>query len=352
MKIQKFEIQELNIPLKVSFQHSTATRNETESVLVKAHTDAGNIGLGEGCPRSYVTGESITTALDFIAEHQSELARISSVVDLTEWVSIHESDIDTNPAAFSAIEISLLNALALDDGVKVEQLLGLPKIAGVFCYTAVLGTQNPKTFHSQLEQYKAVGFKDFKVKLFGEPGIDRPNLDILGNELGSGKRVRFDANNIWNNAGDAIGYLEAIGSDYFAIEEPVTAKMYADLALIHKQLGKQIILDESFLKIQDFEFIQEDPKPWIINLRISKMGGIIRSLSIAEKAKKLGIPIIIGAQVGETSILTRAAITVANAYRSNLIAQEGAFGTQLLSYDLLSPSLSFGAGGLLEFPQD
>jgi len=41
------------------------------------------------------------------------------------------------------------------------------------------------------------------------------------------------------------------------------------------------------------------------------MGGILRSLAIAEQAKQIGIPIIIGAQVGETSILTRAALTLA-----------------------------------------
>ena len=136
------------------------------------------------------------------------------------------------------------------------------------------------------------------------------------------------------------------------MEEPIIAKKYEQLKLIHKKLGKKIILDESFLNLRDFEYIQDDPSPWIINLRVSKMGGIIRSLTIAAKASELGIPIIIGAQVGETSILTRAAITVANAYKKNLIAQEGAYGTHLLSYDLVNPSISFGAGGVLEIPQD
>ena len=77
------------------------------------------------------------------------------------------------------------------------------------------------------------------------------------------------------------------------------------------------------------------------------MGGILRSLSIAEKAKQAGIPVIIGAQVGETSILTRAALTIANVYRDNLLAQEGAFGTRLLERDLIEPPLMFGKGGIL-----
>lgn len=77
------------------------------------------------------------------------------------------------------------------------------------------------------------------------------------------------------------------------------------------------------------------------------MGGLLRSLSIARKAKTLGIPIIIGAQVGETSILSRSALTIANSYRDILIAQEGAFGTNLLEYDITDQSLMFGKKGIL-----
>ncbi len=352
MKIHEFKIEELKIPFKVSFQHSTASRSETESVLVKAHTDTGNTGLGEGCPRSYVTGESIGTALDFFGKYQSELVYISSVNELTEWASTYRVEIDSNPAAFSAIEISLLNALALEEGITIEQLLGLPKIAGEFHYTAVLGTQDPSLFRSQLEKYKAVGFRDYKVKLFGDKAIDQQNLNLLGNQLEPDNRIRFDANNHWASAGDAIHYLKQLNGSFFAVEEPITANRYEDLKIIYRELGKKIILDESFLKLEDFWNIQEDTHPWIINLRVSKMGGILRSLAIAAKASELGIPIIIGAQVGETSILTRAAITVANAHRKILIAQEGAYGTHLLSYDAVDPSISFGAGGVLEIPQD
>ncbi len=56
---------------------------------------------------------------------------------------------------------------------------------------------------------------------------------------------------------------------------------------------------------------------------------------------------IVGAQVGETSILTRAALTLASGYRTSLIAQEGAFGTHLLERDVIDPPLMFGVGGKL-----
>ena len=56
---------------------------------------------------------------------------------------------------------------------------------------------------------------------------------------------------------------------------------------------------------------------------------------------------IVGAQVGETSLLTRAAFTVAQAARDGLVAQEVAFGP-CSSRDLCDPPLMFGADGALD----
>jgi L-alanine-DL-glutamate epimerase-like enolase superfamily enzyme len=77
------------------------------------------------------------------------------------------------------------------------------------------------------------------------------------------------------------------------------------------------------------------------------MGGLLRALTVAAQAEALGISIVVGAQVGETSILTRTALTVANQYRGILMAQEGAFGTHLLEYDICDPPLMFGKAGRL-----
>jgi L-alanine-DL-glutamate epimerase-like enolase superfamily enzyme len=87
---------------------------------------------------------------------------------------------------------------------------------------------------------------------------------------------------------------------------------------------------------------------WLINIRVSKMGGLMRSLDVVDAARAAGIGIIVGAQVGETSVLTRTALTVARAAAGSLMAQEGGFGTLLLERDVCDPPLMFGAGGVLE----
>jgi L-alanine-DL-glutamate epimerase-like enolase superfamily enzyme len=78
------------------------------------------------------------------------------------------------------------------------------------------------------------------------------------------------------------------------------------------------------------------------------MGGLLRSLVVAQRCRERGFAMIVGAQVGETSLLTRAALIVAQAARDIVIAQEGAYGTLLLEHDICEPPLMFGRGGELD----
>jgi hypothetical protein len=67
-----------------------------------------------------------------------------------------------------------------------------------------------------------------------------------------------------------------------------------------------------------------------------------------DAARAAGIDVVVGAQVGETSILTSAGLTAAHAAGDLLVAQQGAFGTHLLARDVCDPPLIFGAGGVLD----
>ena len=160
--------------------------------------------------------------------------------------------------------------------------------------------------------------------------------------------MRFDANNLWNDPDRAITYLREMDYPIFALEAPLAARSYDSFRKVRLVLGTPIVLDESFSKMGDFDSLEGDAKNWIINLRVSKMGGIVRSLAIAERARELRIKLIIGAQVGEPSLLTRAALAIANNHRDQVMAQEGAFGTHLLKWDICDPPIMFSRGGVLK----
>lgn len=349
MHIQELRLSAPRIPFKVAFKHASAERSETSSLWVEALSQAGARGCGESCPRPYVTGETIETARDFFARHEASVrASISDFASMQGWVEAHSVEIDANPAAWCAIELASLDALAQEAKVPVEKLLSLPPLSGRFQYTAILGDMQSGAFAAMASQYAAMGFRDFKIKLSGDPSRDGDKVAALAMLDATDIRVRADANNLWRRAADAIDYVRALDYPFFALEEPVAPNEYGELARIGQALNAQIVLDESFLRIDQLDYLRSEPGRWLLNVRVSKMGGLLRSLAIVEAARAAHIAVIVGAQVGETSLLTRAALTVAHAAQTNLVAQEGAFGTMLLERDVCDPPLMFGRGGVLD----
>ncbi|MCA9472669.1 MAG: hypothetical protein MRJ96_00890 [Nitrospirales bacterium] len=337
----------LAIPFKQVFAHASAVRAQTESVLVMAASETGNIGIGEGCPRQYVTGEMFQTCEQFFNEYQAVWATFQNLEDINSWLETHTTEIDLNPAIWCAVELALLDLLGKESQKSIETVVGVPELQGNYQYSAVLGTDSLAAYQKQLQQFVALGFTDFKIKVTGTIADDVKKVEMLNNAHVTNVRIRLDANNLWKTSCEAIDYLHQFDCPFLGIEEPVQAGDYAGCKQIYESLGVPIILDESFLRLDQFRHLEDAPKAWIINIRISKMGGILRSLAIAEQAKRCGIPIIIGAQVGETSILSRVALTVANTFRENLLAQEGGFGTYLLEYDITDRPLMFGKNGIL-----
>jgi len=348
------EAEPLRLNLKTTIRHAAATRNEGESIWVQAKRN-GNTGYGEGCPRVYVAGDDLDASLTWIKKNfSSGKVNFETLEDLKQWAEGNEKKIDNYPSAWCAIEMAMLDLLSRERGCTVEKLLGLDD--GKLCgrYTAVLGDDKKWKYTTLADEYLIRGISDFKIKLSGNLERDIEKLDIL-EELSVQHhakpiRIRLDANNLWKNrCEEAIEYTMMLGTGRaFAIEEPVRAKNAEDISKFSTATGLPVILDESLCTLDDLSLYRNVAGKFIANIKISKMGGLIRSLKMIEELKKLGWPVIIGCHVGETSLLTRAALVISGATGDSLIAHEGAFGDYLVEREPVSPILKFGRQGLLD----
>jgi len=349
MLLQSIRAGTLSIPFTTAFKHASAERAATQALWVELVAQGGVIGFGEGCPREYVSTESMETALDFVRRHQREwLEGIRSVSALERWVSDYGSEIDANPAAWTAVELAMLDTLGKSEACSLEALLGLGELDGCFRYTAVLGDNSPEGFQQQLAQYLKAGFSSFKVKVSGDADRDIAKIRALEAAGIAPSAVRADANNLWRDADTAIGHLRFLNFPFFALEEPLAAGDFTGLGKVAEALATRIILDESILREDQLRLCKDPAERWIVNLRVSKMGGVIRSLRFLKAVRERGLSVIVGAHVGETSVLARAALTIAQSARGVLLAQEGAFGTHLLARDVAEPPLMFGRGGVID----
>lgn len=63
----RLELRRFEARFRMRFTHASASRSQACSVVCIARGDDGVNGYGEGCPRDYVTRETIETAAAFFA---------------------------------------------------------------------------------------------------------------------------------------------------------------------------------------------------------------------------------------------------------------------------------------------
>lgn len=347
------EVQPLCVRLKATVRHAGATRNEGESVWVKAERK-GITGYGEGCPRSYVAGDDLESSVLWVQEiFSAGKVHFNTFEDIKKWVKKNSNLIDRYPSAWCATEMALLDLFSREKNCSVETLLGMDGCERRGRYTAVLGDDKIWKFTNLADQYLIRGISDFQIKMNGKLEKDRAKLEILEDLCKQHNvpdvRIRLDANNFWaGRPEEAINYLKALNGPVFAVEEPVGACDAKDISQVSTATGLPVILDESLCTLDDLSHYINLPGKFIANIKISRVGGIIRTLRMIKELKKLGWPIIIGCHVGETSLLTRAALIPAHAAGENLIAQQGAFGDYLVEREPVDPILKFGRNGMLD----
>ena len=202
VKIRDLQARLLDIPFRLRFKHHAADRSRTQTLLVRTRTLTGQVGFGEGCPREYVTGETLESCLGFVKRHAFSLTEeICTLDDLKGWLEHHEQDIDSNPAAWCAVELSLLDAISKDLGQNIEELLSAPTISGEFAYTAVLGETSDAALSKLVSQYVQMGlrwclFRNDSSRMIGTEVLASKrlrtsnSLALSGSSRANGRKVR------------------------------------------------------------------------------------------------------------------------------------------------------------------
>jgi muconate cycloisomerase len=192
--------------------------------------------------------------------------------------------------------------------------------------------------------YRLYGFRQIKVKV-GITGQDDPaRLWAIRRRIGRNVELRVDANEAWaaDEAAERIRALEPAG--VACVEQPVPHSDVETLAGVRKQVNVPIMLDESLCSMIDAE--RATAGGWCdrFNLRLSKCGGLLPTLRLAQFARERGLTYQLGCQIGETAVLSAAGRAFA-ASVEDLMAVEGSFDRHLVREPLAREDITFRRGG-------
>ena len=341
-----------HLPLRQKFRHATAEREVNEGVLVQLELADGSVGLGEGIPRPYVTGETMNSALEIIQETYA--ARLAGPHPLAEGPVAGSALGVWHNAAWCACELAYLDAAARSAGLSVADLLGRAlnrpvartirqRVAGV------IGADKPDDVARRLWLMRLFGLRDFKLKV--GCSSDHTSLTICREQLrramAAGRAtLRVDANGIWTleEARQACRWMAPLG--VAAVEQPLRRGDEADLPQLRAEAGLPIMLDESLVSERGAAELLAAGAADAWNLRLTKNGGLLATLRLADLALKNGITLMLGALVGESGILSAAGRVVLQLV-PEIRYLENSYGNLLLRHDLVRERTRFGYGGKL-----
>jgi len=353
MHIESLTIYQLRIPFHQSFRHALQSREESDAVIVKVTDGKGRSGFGESLPRAYVTGETTDSMVAHVRGRLAPAIFAETFAPgwetleylqaaLPKWTEVdkdHRVVVAWN-AAFCAVELALLDWSLRADHCALADLL--PPVRAEVVYSGVISADTPADAAALARRMARLGLRQIKVKV--GTGDDIARLEAVRRAAGVGVELRADANGAWS-ASEAIANLQQLaGFKLQAIEQPVAAADLAGMKQVREEGGIPVMADESLITLEQARRLIEMKAADYFNIRLSKCGGIAGGLAIARLARDAGIKIQVGAQVGETGILSAAGRAFA-AHLPALAFAEGSFGSWLLSEDVTFENVAFGLGG-------
>jgi muconate cycloisomerase len=349
----------VDLPFKVAFKHAAAARTTSDSLFLRVGLDSGVEGWGESLPRAYVSGErregafallrdSILPAL--LGHTFQSLPDLMSFLEKcdgrapTEWVGPEVAQ----TSAWCSVDMALLDAFGRGFGEPVS-LGGQPAGANAQLggrYSGVVSAGRGWPYAVSLLKMRAFRFPHVKLKVERDGAL--PAARMARRLLGRRVDLRADANMAWNveQALEAINQLRSAGIR--SIEQPIAADDLAGLARLVAETSAQIVVDEGLTDRDSLQRFIRHRACTGANVRISKCGGLVGAYARCREVLDAGLMLQVGCQVGESSLLSAAHLTLLQALAPltpGVRYAEGCFGRHLLREDPASPLVQFGYGG-------
>jgi L-Ala-D/L-Glu epimerase len=357
--VTELQLFAVDLPFKVPFRHAAASRTTSESLFLRVGLDSGAQGWGESLPRAYVSGERREGAFALLREailpgllgrtFQS-LPEVGAFLEKcdgqapAEWV---RPDVPQT-SAWCGVDLALLDAFGRAFGEPVS-LGGRPPAAdalGSYRYSGVVSAGRGWPYAVSLLKMRAFRFPHVKLKVEqdGAEQAARTARRLLGRRVD----LRVDANMAWDveEALRAIGQLRASGIQSF--EQPIPAGDLAGLARLVAESGAGVVADEGLTNRESLQTLIGRRACTGANVRISKCGGLVGAYARCREALDARLMLQVGCQVGESSLLSAAHLTLLQALAPltpGVRYAEGCFGRHLLREDPVSPPVQFGYGG-------
>ncbi|WP_233712268.1 o-succinylbenzoate synthase [Kribbella turkmenica] len=292
LKVTAARLHRVRLPLVHAFRTSSHRKTLLDHVLVEVEDASGAVGWGEIASPSdpYYAAETVETCWQ-IAENYLLPAVIGRSWERPEQVSRLWSKVRGNQFAKAGVDVAAWVLWAGVQGVPLAQALGGTRSE----VTAGVSLGIEPTIDDLLTEVRrqvTAGYSRVKLKI--APGwdvepvravrADFPDLDL-----------HVDANGIYTESVEHLAALRALDEyELTMIEQPFAPRNLLAHARLQKHLVTPICLDESIETLDDLETALSLEALRVLNIKVSRMGGLTAARAAHDRARRAGIPVWCG----------------------------------------------------------
>lgn len=296
------------LPLTLRETWTIARNSSTGKTNVLVRLEEGGIeGLGEAAPNPRY-GEDWLSVIAAVDAMQPLLApgaaRYEEILDRLAAAA------PAAPAARAAIDMALHDLAGRRAGIPVWQLLGAdPARMPVTSYS--IGIDSPAVVRAKARA--AAGFAVLKVKA----GLPDDRLRIEAVRAETDRPLIVDANEGWRDREQALGMIEWLaGLGVTLVEQPLPAGDRDGARWLHERSPLPIVADEAVLAEDELDTLAGAYDG--VNIKLQKAGGLRAAHRMIERARGLGLEVMLGCMIESSLGITAAAHLAPLADRADL----------------------------------
>jgi len=347
VKIQKVDLIHFLLPMKEPFVAGCGPVRERHLILTKLHTDEG-IGVGEvdclhGPIYSYeTTGTALHVLQQWIIPRLlgAEISEPAELVDMME-------DIRGHNMAKSGLEVAFWDIYSRVKGQTIASLLG-GKRKAIVSGVSIGMKDTVDQVIADAEAFLEKGYQRLKIKI--KPGKDVEVMRALRKRFPD-TMMMADANSSYRlNVPSHLKALKALDDfDLIMIEQPLQDDDIVWHRHLQRQLKTPICLDESIHSPDDAKKAIELESCKIINIKVARVGGLVKAKQIHDICKDAGIPLWVGSMLesGVGEAYSTHLATLDNFKLPGDVAPSDRYFTD----DIIEPMTEISRDGTMEVPQ-
>lgn len=292
-----------------SYSWGTQSFPSFDSTVFVIDTDEGVQGYGEGCPLGPGYMPAFAGGVRAALPHLAEALVGLDPRDIEVCSAAMDTALRGHPYAKSGLDMAVWDLAAKAAGVSVATMLGGRFREQVRLFR-VISRDEPEAMAERLVEYRGEGFLNYQMKVGERLDTDLARIAAVTDVLSDSETLAADANTGWRQH-EAMRVADFVRDLPVYIEQPCLT--YAECLALRPHLSRPMILDEVMDSRDAIRRGAADGAMDLINLKISRFGGLSGARRARDLCIDLGITMTIedtwGGEIATAAIAHLAAST-------------------------------------------